>query len=139
MIAYQFPFCDTGFHSLRIAVEVRRCRVDVVVVDLLGLGDLVELALAVLREAQLDERVLPSTVGRALAKELDPPGRHARGLERVYAEGSVLDAERSEQFHGRRRRRPSEGMARGDQAGVACARRGRRLQLPPPPRAPRAP
>src|SRR5260370_33262855 len=103
MITYQFPFFDAGFHSLRIAVQVKQSRMDVVVVDLLGLGDLVELALAVLGEAQLHERVLPSTFGRALPKELDPPGRHARGLERVYAQGRVLNRERSEPFHGRRR------------------------------------
>src|SRR5713226_10164033 len=117
MITYQFPFLDAGFHSLRIAIQVKQSRVNVVVVDVLGLGDLVQLALAVPGEAQLDKRVLPRSVGGALAKELDPPGRHARGLERVHSEGGVLYGERPEQLHRRRWRRPSERVARCDQAG----------------------
>ena len=73
---------------------------DVVIVDVLVGCDLVQDALAVLGEPQLDQRVFDGALGRALSQELEPPAGHAGSLEWVDAQRRVLDGERAQELFG---------------------------------------
>jgi len=93
VVLQELHLLHARLEALRIAVQIEQPFVDVVVIDLLVRGDLVEHSLAVLRESQLDQCVLGGALGVALAQELQSPERHARRLQGIDAQCRVLDGQ----------------------------------------------
>ena len=96
----------------RVAIEIERPLRDGVVLDSFRARQLVQHPLAVLAEAELDERIPPRPRCRALAQEAESPRVQVRIGAEPHADGGFVTAQRAEE-HGRRARRgPGEGVAR---------------------------
>ena len=126
-------FLIAGLELRGIAVEVERALADRVVLDALGPHQLVDDALAVLAEAELDQRVAPGPRRRCTRAGSGAPTRRAADRRSSRdADRRLPAAQRLPQHARRARRGPREGVAGRDDPGVA--RGGLETERRPSPR-----
>ena len=122
MLGQERHLPDARLQLARVPEEVERAAIHGVVLDPLGAHQVGHHGLAVLAEAELDDRVPPGACRGALAEEPEAP-RHERGSRRGRTRIAV-SWPRSERrsMPGALRGGPREGMARRDDARIAGAR-----------------
>jgi len=111
---------DAGLELGRVAMQVERALADRVVLDPLGPDQLVHHRLAVLAQAELDERVAARPRRRALAQEAQSPGVEPEVGRQSHPDGRLGAPQRLPERARRPRRRPGKGVAGRDDPGVAA-------------------
>jgi hypothetical protein len=122
VVCQERHLANARLQLVRVAVDVQGAPGHGVVLDPFGADQVRHHRLAVLAEAELDDRVPPGPGGGALAEEPKAPGEE-RGIEpRTHADRRLLAEKRPKEHRGGLGRGPREGVARRDDAGIARAR-----------------